>query len=153
MRIVLALRRCGVCCGAARRPRGPRSRPPPAPQHTPQRAPEKRPPAVVSLAFAGAVFLPLAALFLWLAATGALAFPNFPSGAASLYALVFHGAIAALLVLYWLFWTTLNLATTLPLALGLGVVIAGSGYLALSALSDARLAGERAGASAAKKTQ
>lgn len=69
-----------------------------------------------------------------------------PAGAGSLWVLLFHGGIAALLGLYTLFWLRLNLAKTLPLAMGLGLFIAGAGYKALGALSDVRIAEE------AKKT-
>lgn len=65
-----------------------------------------------------------------------------PSGAGTLWVLLFHGGIAALLGLYLLFWLRLNLASTLPLAIGLGLFIAGAGYKALGALSDARIAEE-----------
>jgi len=41
-------------------------------------------------------------------------------------------------------WVRLNLATTLPLALGLGLFVAGTGYKALGALSAARLADVKA---------
>jgi hypothetical protein len=58
--------------------------------------------------------------------------------------MLFHGGIAAMLGLYLLFWVHLNLATTLPLALLLGLFIAGSGYKALGALSSARIAESKA---------
>jgi oligosaccharyltransferase complex subunit delta (ribophorin II) len=106
----------------------------------------------VSLAFTALAFVPLALLALWLLATGGLTLSAFPSGAGALWALLFHGGIGALLVLYWLFWTTINLAQTLPIAIGLGVATAGVGYKALSAVADMRLQQERAGASAVKKT-
>ena len=112
--------------------------------NTQQRAPEKRAPAAVSLAFAALALAPLAALVAWLAATGALDLSGLPSGAGALWAAAFHGGIASLLLLYWLFWTRLDLATTLPLALALGAATAGAGYKALSALADARLQQERA---------
>lgn len=48
-----------------------------------------------------------------------------PSGAASLWVLLFHGGIAAMLGLYFLFWIRLNLAQTIPMALGLGLFVAG----------------------------
>ena len=117
----------------------------------PQRSPDKRPPAVVSLAFTGAVLAPLALLVLWLLATGGLSMAGLPSGAGTLYALLFHGGIAAQLALYWLFWTKLNLAQTLPAAGVIGLFTAASGYKALSALADARLRQERAAATPAKK--
>jgi oligosaccharyltransferase complex subunit delta (ribophorin II) len=44
-----------------------------------------------------------------------------------LWVLLFHGGIAAMLGLYLLFWLQLNLAQTLPLALGLGLFTAGRG--------------------------
>jgi oligosaccharyltransferase complex subunit delta (ribophorin II) len=48
-----------------------------------------------------------------------------PSGASNLFVILFHGGIASLLALYLLFWLRLNLAQTLPLALGLGLFTAG----------------------------
>jgi hypothetical protein len=118
----------------------------------PQRPAEKRPPAVVSLAFSALALAPLAALVLWLLASGALSLPLYPSGPAALFALLFHAGIGALLFLYFLFWTKLNLAQTLPFAAGLGLFISGVGYKALSAVADARLQRERATATPAKKT-
>lgn len=113
---------------------------------------DKRPPAAVSLAFTALALAPLGVLVLWLLASGGLSLPLFPSGPGALWALLFHGGIGALLVLYFLFWTRLNLAQTLPLAAGLGLGIAGVGYKALSAVADGRLQRERAGATGAKKT-
>lgn len=104
----------------------------------------------MSLAFTGLAFAPLAGLFLWLAATGGLSL-SLPAGPGALWSLLFHGGIGALLVLYWLFWTKLDLATTLPAAGVIGLATSVVGYKALSALSDARLQQERAGATAAKK--
>jgi oligosaccharyltransferase complex subunit delta (ribophorin II) len=106
----------------------------------------------VSLVFTGLALAPLPVLVLWLLASGALSMPAFPSGPAALWALLFHGGIGALLVLYWLFWTKLNLAQTLPLAVGIGLATAAVGFKALSALADARLQSERAAATPAKKT-
>ncbi len=73
-----------------------------------------------------------------------------PSGDNRLWVLLFHGSIAALLGLYLLFWLRLNLAQTLPLALLLGLVVAITGYKALSATASARLgsAGTAKGAAA-----
>jgi hypothetical protein len=70
-----------------------------------------------------------------------------PSGGA-FWVLLFHGSIAGMLGLYMMFWLKLNLAQTLPLALGLGLVVAATGYKALSALSAERLAASGPGASA-----
>jgi len=49
------------------------------------------------------------------------AFPK--TGSARLYALGFHGGIAAILVLYIIFWLGLNLMHTFPIAFILEVVI------------------------------
>lgn len=108
----------------------------------------------MSLAFTAAALAPLALLVLYLLGTGMLNFQGFPSGPGALWAMLFHAGIGALLVLYWLFWTQLNLAQTLPTALGIGLATAAVGYKALSALADARLAQERSGAptALAKKT-
>ena len=127
--------------------------PPRSPPTAQQRPPEKRPPAVVSLAFTGLALAPLGVLVLYLMGTGMLNFQGFPSGPGALWAMLFHGGIASVLVLYWLFWTQLNLAQTLPPAVALGLATAAVGYKALSALADARLQQERAGgATVAKKT-
>jgi oligosaccharyltransferase complex subunit delta (ribophorin II) len=67
-----------------------------------------------------------------------LALQGFPTGITAVWAVAFHGGIAAMLGLYLLFWTQLNLATTLPLVGGLGLFIAFTGYKALSGLVDAR---------------
>jgi hypothetical protein len=76
---------------------------------------------------------------------------GFPSGTAGLWALLFHGGIAAMLGLYLLFWLRLNLAQTLPLALGLACFMALTGYKALGALSAARVAEAKQAAVAVKK--
>ncbi|KAG2445474.1 hypothetical protein HXX76_000090 [Chlamydomonas incerta] len=101
------------------------------------RAPEKRPPAIVSLVFAGLALAPLAIVILYVPiATGV----NFKAwSAAPLAALLFHGGLAAMLLLYLLFWLKLNLAQTLPLAGAGGLFVAGSGFVLLSALSQQRL--------------
>lgn len=99
------------------------------------RAPEKQPPVVVSMAFTVATLAPLAGVVLLLPGLRAN-LKGMPSGLAPL---VFHGGILSILVLYWLFWTHLNLLQTLPLLMGLGLVTSISGYFALSAHADARL--------------
>lgn len=48
-----------------------------------------------------------------------------PSGANNLWVLLFHGGIAGMLGLYLLFWLKLNLAQTIPAALGIGLFTAG----------------------------
>lgn len=76
--------------------------------------------------------------------TAVLRTQGMPGGSGPLWVLLFHGSIAAMLGLYMLFWTKLNLAQTMPLAMGLGLAVAGSGYLALSALSAERLRSDTA---------
>lgn len=115
------------------------------------RPPEKQPALVVSLAFTALALAPLALLALWLLASGSLGMQSFPTGPAALWALLFHGGIASILVLYFLFWARLNLAQTLPAALALGLATAAVGYKALGTVADARLQQERAGATPAKK--
>ena len=68
--------------------------------------------------------------------------------------LLFHGSIAGMLGLYLMFWLKLNLAQTMPLAVGIGLLVTATGYKALSALSADRLAAAGPGSSAleAKKT-
>jgi oligosaccharyltransferase complex subunit delta (ribophorin II) len=63
----------------------------------------------------------------------------FPSGLGGVYTLLFHGSIAAMLVLYLAFWTHLNLMQTLPIAAVIGVLIMGTGYKSLSAVAEARI--------------
>eukprot|EP00878_Enallax_costatus_P042940 GHUV01050464.1.p2 GENE.GHUV01050464.1~~GHUV01050464.1.p2 ORF type:complete len:217 (+),score=92.75 GHUV01050464.1:359-1009(+) len=113
------------------------------------RAPDKRAPAVVSLGFTVLAASPLLLLLGYLASLG-VNFKGLPSGAATLWVLLFHGGIAAMLLLYLLFWLRLNLAQTLPVALALGVFVAGTGYKALGALSAQRIASSTA--VAVKKT-
>lgn len=64
----------------------------------------------------------------------------FPSGTTGLFALLFHGGLAAQLALYFLFWTQLNLVQTLPAALALGAFLVVTGYKTLSGLASARIA-------------
>ncbi|GFR49110.1 hypothetical protein Agub_g10906 [Astrephomene gubernaculifera] len=101
------------------------------------RAPEKRPPVVVSYVFAGLALLPLVVVLLYVPAATGVNFKAF--SAAPLASLLFHGGLAAMLVLYLVFWLRLNLVQTLPLAGALGLFVAVSGYLLLSALSAQRL--------------
>lgn len=103
------------------------------------RQPDKRAPAVVSLTFTG---LALAPLLLLLLGAGMLQvnFKAFPCGSTGVFALMFHGGLAAQLGLYYLFWTQLNLVQTLPLALALGAFLAVTGYKTLSGLASSRIA-------------
>lgn len=103
------------------------------------RAPDKRAPSTISLAFTGAAFAPLAVLLISLGVVGAN-FKGYPREASGAFSnLLFHCSIGSMLALFLLFWLQLNLAQTLPLVAGLGVVIAFFGYQALSALADLRL--------------
>ena len=63
----------------------------------------------------------------------------FPGGLGGVYTLLFHGSIAAMLLLYLAFWTHLNLMQTLPIAAVIGVFIVGTGYKSLSATADSRI--------------
>ncbi|KAG2482125.1 hypothetical protein HYH03_018911 [Edaphochlamys debaryana] len=101
------------------------------------RLPEKRPPAGVSLFFTALALVPLAAVVLYVpAATGV----NFKAwSVAPLAALLFHCGLAAVLLLYLVFFLQLNLAQTLPLAGLGGGFVAASGYWLLSSLSAQRL--------------
>ena len=128
-----------------------------------QRQPDKRAPPALSLLFAGLTLTPLLVL-IWMlgqlgvnfkvSTRGAVPLPDwqcrpglihasflqgFPSsGPAALCAGGFHTGIAAILVLYALFWFRLNLLQTLPLLAGLGVFTSVVGYRVLSHLSDHR---------------
>jgi len=116
------------------------------------RAPDKQPPVVISLAFTGLALAPLGILLIALTQMG-INFQGIPSGG-SLWVLLFHGSIAGMLGLYLMFWLKLNLAQTMPLAVGIGLLVTATGYKALSALSADRLAAAGPGSSAleAKKT-
>ncbi|PWA60175.1 Ribophorin II [Artemisia annua] len=77
------------------------------------RVPEKRPPQEVSYAFLGLVLVPLLTFLVGLLRLGAN-FKNFPTSAVpATFAILFHGGIAAVLLLYVLFWLKLDLFTTL----------------------------------------
>ncbi|KAL5994829.1 Glutamine--fructose-6-phosphate aminotransferase [isomerizing] 2 [Asimina triloba] len=68
------------------------------------RAPEKRPPRELSLAFMGLTFIPFIGFVVGLIRLG-VNLKNFPSSAVpATFAALFHGGIAAVLLLYVLFW-------------------------------------------------
>ncbi len=102
------------------------------------RAPEKRAPSIVSLAFTGLAFAPLAAFVIVSQAAGAnwRGFPQ--SGVARVYALTFHAGVAAILALYGAFWLGLDLMHTFPIAVVLEVVtlMAGARYAAAKGAED-----------------
>ncbi|GAA0152337.1 glycosyltransferase [Lithospermum erythrorhizon] len=101
------------------------------------RAPEKRPLRELSLAFLGLVLLPFIGFLIMLLRLG-VNLKNFPTTAvSSVFALLFHVGIGAVLLLYSLFWLKLNLFTTLK-ALGfLGVFLMFVGHRTLSHLASA----------------
>eukprot|EP00735_Rhodelphis_limneticus_P012176 TRINITY_DN537_c0_g1::TRINITY_DN537_c0_g1_i1::g.10409::m.10409 TRINITY_DN537_c0_g1::TRINITY_DN537_c0_g1_i1::g.10409 ORF type:complete len:392 (-),score=116.07,sp/Q5N7W3/RPN2_ORYSJ/32.45/3e-20,Ribophorin_II/PF05817.9/1.1e-43,DUF4131/PF13567.1/4.1,DUF4131/PF13567.1/1.3e+03,DUF4131/PF13567.1/9.3e+03 TRINITY_DN537_c0_g1_i1:387-1517(-) len=78
------------------------------------RVPEKRAPSTISLAFTLASLAPLALLPILWGLSGAN-LKLFPTGAVSVPALIFHGAIAAIVVVYAGFFLFLNLFQTLAL--------------------------------------
>jgi len=100
---------------------------------------ETRAPFIVSALFTLAVAAPFAALLLALSRSGVrLSLPSNPSEL--LYAFVFQGAIAAILLSYVLYWLSLNIFQELALlaVVGTVAVFAGTGAL--------RLLHQRAGA-------
>ncbi|XP_078154443.1 dolichyl-diphosphooligosaccharide--protein glycosyltransferase subunit 2-like [Carex rostrata] len=100
------------------------------------RSPEKRPPQELSLGFMGLTLLPLLAFLIGLLRIG-VNFKGFPSSAVpASFAVLFHGGIGAVLLLYVLFWLKLDLFTTLK-ALGfLGVFLLFVGHRTLSYLAS-----------------
>ncbi|CAN6485747.1 unnamed protein product [Victoria cruziana] len=100
------------------------------------RAPERRPPEKLSLAFLGLTLLPLLGFLIGLLRLGAN-LKNFPSSTVpALFAILFHAGIAAVILLYLLFWTKLDLFTTLK-ALGvLAVFLVFVGHRTLSHMAS-----------------
>ncbi|XP_061367464.1 dolichyl-diphosphooligosaccharide--protein glycosyltransferase subunit 2 [Gastrolobium bilobum] len=105
------------------------------------RAPEKRPPQNLSLAFLGLTLLPFIGFLVGLLRLG-VNLKNFPGSAVpATFAILFHLGIAAVLLLYVLFWLKLDLFTTLK-TLGLvGAFLMFVGHRILShlALTSAKL--------------
>lgn len=100
------------------------------------RAPEKRPPKELSYAFLVLTLLPLVGFLIGLVRLG-VNLKCFPSSAVpATFAVLFHSGIAAILLLYALFWLKLNLFTTLK-ALGfLGAFLVFVGHRTLSYLAS-----------------
>lgn len=90
---------------------------------------------MVSLAFSALVLLPGVVAAGLLVALGA----NVKGFTGSVPQLLFHGGILSILVLYYLFWTRINLLQTLPVLGVLGLVTSVAGYFALSTHADVRL--------------
>ncbi|PON62650.1 Dolichyl-diphosphooligosaccharide--protein glycosyltransferase subunit Swp [Parasponia andersonii] len=100
------------------------------------RAPEKRPPKELSLAFLGLTFVPLVGFLIGLLCLG-VNFKNFPSSAVpATFAILFHLGIAAVLLLYVLFWLKLDLFTTLKVLGFLGAFLLFVGHRILSHLAS-----------------
>ncbi|WVZ07533.1 hypothetical protein V8G54_020879 [Vigna mungo] len=100
------------------------------------RAPEKRPPQNLSLTFLSLTLLPFIGFLVGLLRLG-VNFKNFPSSAApATYAILFHLGIAAVLLLYVLFWLKLDLFTTLKTVGLLGVFLMFVGHRILSHLAS-----------------
>ncbi|KAJ9176456.1 hypothetical protein P3X46_011765 [Hevea brasiliensis] len=100
------------------------------------RAPDKRPPKELSLTFLGFTLLPFIGFLVGLLRLG-VNLKNFPSSSVpAIFAILFHLGIAAVLLLYVLFWLKLDLFTTLK-ALGfLGAFLMFVGHRTLSCLAS-----------------
>ncbi|XP_057963619.1 dolichyl-diphosphooligosaccharide--protein glycosyltransferase subunit 2 [Malania oleifera] len=100
------------------------------------RAPEKRPPQELSLAFLGLTFLPLVGFLVGLLRLG-VNLKSFPASAApAIFAILFQLGIAAVLLLYVLFWLKLDLFTTLKTLGLLGAFLVFVGHRILSHLAS-----------------
>ncbi|XP_010449112.1 PREDICTED: dolichyl-diphosphooligosaccharide--protein glycosyltransferase subunit 2 [Camelina sativa] len=101
------------------------------------RIPEKLPAKQLSLVFLGLIVLPFIGFLIGLTQLGAN-IKSFPSSAGSaIPALLFHVGIAAVLLLYVLFWWKLDLFTTLKGVSLLGVFLLFVGHRTLSQLAAA----------------
>ncbi|KAJ4726905.1 dolichyl-diphosphooligosaccharide--protein glycosyltransferase subunit 2-like [Melia azedarach] len=100
------------------------------------RAPEKLPPKELSLVFLGLTVLPFIGFLIGLLRLG-VNMKNFPTSAGpTTYAILFHLGIAAVLLLYVLFWLKLDLFTTLKTLGFLGVFLMFVGHRILSHLAS-----------------
>ncbi|KAJ7977223.1 dolichyl-diphosphooligosaccharide--protein glycosyltransferase subunit 2-like [Quillaja saponaria] len=100
------------------------------------RAPEKRPAKELSLIFLSLAFLPFIGLLVGLLRLG-VNLKNFPTSAVpATYAILFHVGIAAVLLLYVLFWVKLDLFTTLKTLCLLGAFLMFVGHRILSHLAS-----------------
>ncbi|KAL3849975.1 hypothetical protein ACJIZ3_011857 [Penstemon smallii] len=100
------------------------------------RAPEKRPPRELSFAFLGLVLVPLIGFLAGLLYIRAN-LKNLPkSTVPATFAFLFHLGIAAVLVLYALFWLKLDLFTTLKVLGLLGMFLMFVGHKTLSHLAS-----------------
>ncbi|KAG2719212.1 hypothetical protein I3760_03G257300 [Carya illinoinensis] len=100
------------------------------------RAPEKRPPKELSLAFLGLTLLPFVGFFIGLLRIG-VNLKNFPTLAVpATFAILFHLGIAAVILLYVLFWLKWDLFTTLKTLGFLGAFLMFVGHRTLSHLAS-----------------
>ncbi|KAL8191930.1 hypothetical protein R6Q57_028661 [Mikania cordata] len=100
------------------------------------RTPEKRPPQEVSFAFLGLVLVPFLAFLVGLLRLG-VNLKNFPTSAIpAAFAILFHGGIAAVLLLYVFFWLKLDLFTTLKTLGLIGIFLMFVGHRTLSHLAS-----------------
>ncbi|CAL9226254.1 unnamed protein product [Arabidopsis halleri] len=101
------------------------------------RIPEKLPAKQLSLVFLGVIVLPFIGFLIGLTRLG-VNIKSFPSSTGSaISALLFHGGIGAVLLLYVLFWLKLDLFTTLKALSLLGVFLLFVGHRTLSQLAAA----------------
>lgn len=101
------------------------------------RVPEKLPAKQLSLVFLGLIAFPFVGFLIGLMRLG-VNIKSFPSSAGSaISALLFHGGIGAVLLLYVLFWLKLDLFTTLKALSLLGVFLLFVGHRTLSQLASA----------------
>nr|KYP37506.1 Dolichyl-diphosphooligosaccharide--protein glycosyltransferase subunit 2 [Cajanus cajan] len=100
------------------------------------RAPEKRPPQKLSLTFLSLTLLPFIGFLVGVLRLG-VNLKNFPSSAVpATYAILFHLGVAAVLLLYVLFWLKLDLFTTLKTLGLLGAFLMFVGHRILSHLAS-----------------
>ncbi|KAM1122522.1 hypothetical protein ACFX19_004115 [Malus domestica] len=100
------------------------------------RVPEKRPSQELSLVFLGLVLLPLIGFLIGLLRLG-VNLKNFPTSAVpAAFGILFHVGIAAVLLLYVLFWLKLDLFTTLKTLGLLGAFLLFVGHRILSHLAS-----------------
>ncbi|XP_057751949.1 dolichyl-diphosphooligosaccharide--protein glycosyltransferase subunit 2-like isoform X1 [Arachis stenosperma] len=100
------------------------------------RTPEKRPPQNVSITFLGLILLPFLGFLIGLLRLG-VNLKNFPSSTVpAAFAMLFQLSIAAVLLLYVLFWLKLDLFTTLKTLGFLGAFLMFSGHRILSYLAS-----------------
>jgi len=98
------------------------------------REPERRPPTVVSQAFTVAVIIPLVFLLIGWKSVGA----NLNGMSFAPKNLIFHVGLGGIFVLYYLFWTKLNMFVTVQYLFGLGAVTFVFGNLVLSEMANSR---------------